>query len=346
MSKELIVQSDIDVAKGILDKSDAAYKSAAAATEKVVVKDENTKDRAFKLRDQINAVSKQYKEARMPFTRKLDEIRKLFTASENRFDELVKKIDTELDGYAKEVYKAEQLRIAEEQKKLNAVKERQNIEQYLVDLVAGFIKEIDVRLNAALAKVETKEDGDKFAAQLKNNPIWTSGMEEQYFNSQMYDKAVFKEIADKNYADLKAEYVDSCRKMYKLISDMIPVKLQDKEEAARLLAAEKERKKKEEKEKEATLDASKQAELALAQLDADPVDTSVKVKKKIEIVTNEGWLQVISLWYKHDPDARNKDLSRKTFMQCLKYCEKLANSDDIFIEHDSVKYIDDVKATK
>lgn len=69
-----------------------------------------------------------------------------------------------------------------------------------------------------------------------------------------------------------------------------------------------------------------------------------KVTKKISIISPEGYMQVLALWWaKEGCNLSEAELS-KVFKKQISFCEKLANKDGQFIEHPSVQYTDEVKA--
>jgi len=70
-----------------------------------------------------------------------------------------------------------------------------------------------------------------------------------------------------------------------------------------------------------------------------------KVSYVINVLNHQGWLMVFANYFEHYGNALDLEtVGKKTLNQMKKDVEKLANSKGIFIEHESVEYIEDVKA--
>ncbi|MCM1356461.1 MAG: hypothetical protein NC212_08660 [Staphylococcus sp.] len=69
-----------------------------------------------------------------------------------------------------------------------------------------------------------------------------------------------------------------------------------------------------------------------------------KVTKKLRIVSPEGYMQVLALWWAKEGCNLSEDELAKTFKKQITFCEKLANKDGQLIEHPSVQYVEEVKA--
>ena len=69
-----------------------------------------------------------------------------------------------------------------------------------------------------------------------------------------------------------------------------------------------------------------------------------KVTKKIQLLNPEGIMPIISLWWSKEGCTLSVDELAKMFKKQIAFCEKLANKDEIFIQNESVEYVDEVKA--
>lgn len=121
------------------------------------------------------------------------------------------------------------------------------------------------------------------------------------------------------------------------------------EERRRKEAAEKEeeRRRKEEEDRAKDELARKQSEidgLFGAQIIVQGYQPKVKVTQKIELLNPEGIMAILAMWWGKEGCTLSTDELSKMFKKQIAFCEKLANKENIFIEDESVSYIDDVKA--
>lgn len=131
------------------------------------------------------------------------------------------------------------------------------------------------------------------------------------------------------------------------------------EEAARMKAemearqkAEAERIEKERAEREAEEKRKAELERKTAEMTslfdgqaaASTYQPKTKVMKKITLLNPEGIMPVISLWWSKEGCTLSVGELAKMFKKQIAFCEKLANKDEIFIQNESVEYVDEVKA--
>ena len=131
------------------------------------------------------------------------------------------------------------------------------------------------------------------------------------------------------------------------------------EEAARMKAemearqkAEAERIEKERAEREAEEKRKAELERKTAEMTslfdgqaaASTYQPKTKVTKKITLLNPEGIMPVISLWWSKEGCTLSVGELAKMFKKQIAFCEKLANKDEIFIQNESVEYVDEVKA--
>ena len=69
-----------------------------------------------------------------------------------------------------------------------------------------------------------------------------------------------------------------------------------------------------------------------------------KVTKRIQLLNPEGIMPIISLWWSKEGCTLPMDELAKIFKKQITFCEKLANKDGVFVNDESVEYVDEVKA--
>lgn len=131
------------------------------------------------------------------------------------------------------------------------------------------------------------------------------------------------------------------------------------EEAARMKAemearqkAEAERIEKERAEREAEEKRKAELERKTAEMTslfdgqaaASTYQPKTKVTKKITLLNPEGIMPVISLWWSKEGCTLSVGELAKMFKKQIAFCEKLANKDGVFVNDESVEYVDEVKA--
>ena len=81
-----------------------------------------------------------------------------------------------------------------------------------------------------------------------------------------------------------------------------------------------------------------------SQAAASTYQPKTKVTKRISLLNPEGIMPVISLWWSKEGCNLSVDELVKMFKKQIAFCEKLANKDEVFIQNESVEYVDEVKA--
>lgn len=315
------------------------------------ITDEATKNSAFVLRDKIKLAATTYKEMRMPFTRKLNDIVSLFTGNEKGFDGLVTDIESKANMWAtKELAKK---RAADE------ANDKLLKEQQTKIALEGVIREgLRMRINAMLENIRTAAGAivnavtkDNLADQKKKlatEPRWVpETMDKFYFKVDPWtnDQDTFKRIADEEFEANKTDYLTKAKTILTDSLAIVDVALTNKAEADRLQAAATEQAKKDTEIQSEEAQRATAAELALANLDINKAELAkgIKPKMKIDIQGNDGWIQIIAFWFQHDPAAKTADLSKKTFLQCKTFAENLCNNTGTILEHEDVIYVEVVK---
>lgn len=110
-----------------------------------------------------------------------------------------------------------------------------------------------------------------------------------------------------------------------------------------------ERKRREEEERQKASLAKQQAEMqnlfdaqSIAQ---QPTYTpKMTVSQKIILLNPEGIPSILTMWWAEEGCKMSADELTKMFKKQIAFCEKLANTKGVFIQDESIEYIDDVKA--
>lgn len=152
---------------------------------------------------------------------------------------------------------------------------------------------------------------------------------------------------------------DTLRRMPSRLAELKRIAAADAQEAARIKAdmeakakAEQQRAEalRREREQQARQEAELQqrqqsmASLFDAAATAQPQAPNVKVSKKIHITNPKGILPIISMWFLHVGCTLSVEELEKMFSKQIRFCEQLANKEEITVKDDNVVYSDDVKA--
>lgn len=117
-----------------------------------------------------------------------------------------------------------------------------------------------------------------------------------------------------------------------------------KAEAERMEKERAEREAEERRKAELERKAAEMTSLFDGQAVASAYQPKAKVTKKIVLLNPEGIMPVISLWWSKEGCHLSAEELAKMFKKQITFCENLANKEEIFIENESVEYVDEVKA--
>lgn len=327
---------------------------AKVASFPAVTNDDEKAD-AFALREKIRLAMEDYKGRRMPFTRALDQITAVFTTAEKGYQALLDTIDGKTKAYATQQLEEARKKKAEADRQLRekerAITRAANIKLDLERKVSGFLDAVRAAAGKVVAEV-TKATLKECQDRLSVDPKWTPKMEAAYYtvspewagNQEEID--AYSEIAKAEYDRLKLHYNTRGKILLADSKSLLEVAVTNKDEAARMQTSLTTAHKKEETKAHEEIVANKEADLAFATMDhAAPPPPAVKIKQKIEVVSNDGWLQIMAFWYANDPEAKTMDLS-KTLSKFKTFAEKKVNFDDTRIVHPAIRYVEDVTAKK
>lgn len=327
---------------------------------------------------------KKMNEKRSPVTKLFDDIRREFTVIENaidptKVDTIPYKLQQYRNQYAAKKRAEEEKRRQEEYKRQQAEQARVKLRQ---DIEGDFKAQFQTYLNQSINWLTTKDNSvtlenyntvyseiknfsDSLPADWLHNlhtliriPGNVSVDELRQFETDI------KERLGKQFSD---QYTAEIQDNKDFILDRLPSKKANLErmaqadaaEAARVKAEieerqrkeaearEAERKRKEEEEKQKAEMARQQAEmngLFSEQASMQNYQPKVKVTQKIELLNPEGIMPILSMWWSKEGCTLSVEELSKLFKKQITFCEKLANKDSVYIENESVQYIDDVKA--
>ena len=327
---------------------------------------------------------KKMNEKRSPVTKLFDDIRREFTVIENaidptKVDTIPYKLQQYRNQYAAKKRAEEEKRRQEEYKRQQAEQARVKLRQ---DIEGDFKAQFQTYLNQSINWLTTKDNSvtlenyNTVYSEIKNFSVslpadWLHNLhtliripgnvsvdELRQFETDI------KERLGKQFTD---QYTAEIQDNKDFILDRLPSKKANLErmaqadaaEAARVKAEMEERKRKEAEEREAERkrkeeEEKQKAEMARQQAEMNGLfseqasmqnyQPKVKVTQKIELLNPEGIMPILSMWWSKEGCTLSVEELSKLFKKQITFCEKLANKDSVYIENESVQYIDDVKA--
>ncbi len=327
---------------------------------------------------------KKMNEKRSPVTKLFDDIRREFTVIENaidptKVDTIPYKLQQYRNQYAAKKRAEEEKRRQEEYKRQQAEQARVKLRQ---DIEGDFKAQFQTYLNQSINWLTTKDNSvtlenyNTVYSEVKNFSVslpadWLHNLHTLIripSNVSVDELRQFetdtKEHLGKQFTE---QYTAEIQDNKDFILDRLPSKKANLErmaqadaaEAARVKAEieerqrkeaearEAERKRKEEEEKQKAEMARQQAEmngLFSEQASMQNYQPKVKVTQKIELLNPEGIMPILSMWWSKEGCTLSVEELSKLFKKQITFCEKLANKDSVYIENESVQYIDDVKA--
>lgn len=327
---------------------------------------------------------KKMNEKRSPVTKLFDDIRREFTVIENaidptKVDTIPYKLQQYRNQYAAKKRAEEEKRRQEEYKRQQAEQARVKLRQ---DIEGDFKAQFQTYLNQSINWLTTKDNSvtlenyNTVYSEVKNFSVslpadWLHNLHTLIripANISADELRQFetdtKERLGKQFTE---QYTAEIQDNKDFILDRLPSKKANLErmaqadaaEAARVKAEMEERKRKEAEEREAERkrkeeEEKQKAEMARQQAEMNGLfseqasmqnyQPKVKVTQKIELLNPEGIMPILSMWWSKEGCTLSVEELSKLFKKQITFCEKLANKDSVYIENESVQYIDDVKA--
>lgn len=327
---------------------------------------------------------KKMNELRSPVTKLFDDIRKEFTGMENDIDPtkagtIPYQLQQVRNKYAAKKREEEERHRCEEMARQQAEQARKQLRQ---DVEDDFNNQFTAMLNASINALTNLDNSvtlanyDEIAKKVSEYAVNLS--EDFLYNLHItiripagitVDEVRNVEIETKEMLAKKFTEMYSCEmqdnKDY--ILDRLPskkanlerIEKANAEEAARIkaemeertrkeaAAKEEERKRKEEEERvkaEMERKSSEMEGLFDMQAVVQGYAPKVKVTQKIELLNPDGIMAILGTWWSKEGCTLTVEELTKMFKKQITFCEKLANKDGIYIEDESVNYVEDVKA--
>jgi len=327
---------------------------------------------------------KKMNEKRSPVTKLFDDIRREFTVIENaidptKADTIPYKLQQYRNQYAAKKRAEEEKRRQEEYKRQQAEQARVKLRQ---DIEGDFKTQFQTYLNQSINWLTAKdssvtlENYNTVYSEVKNFSAslpadWLQNLHTLIripgnvsVDELRQIETDTKERLGKQFTE---QYTAEIQDNKDFILDRLPSKKANLERIAQADAAdaarakaemeerqrkeakerEAERKRREEEEKQKAEMARQQAEMSglfAEQASMQSYQPKVKVTQKIELLNPEGIMPILSMWWSKEGCTLSVEELSKLFKKQITFCEKLANKDNVYIENESIQYIDDVKA--
>ncbi len=334
--------------------------------------------------DKVKRTLAKMNENRSPLTKLFDEVRKEFTKLENtidpgKTDTVPYRLQALRNAYAARKRAEEERRRREEVERQQAKAAR---DKFFTDVEDYFKREFQNMLSVQLRAISDTDSAitlDNCEASKKQLEDWSDVLPSEWFDALKSTVAVPYNIPVGEAAAIEAEvkkrlkvqftehfksevqdnidyYLD---RLPSKKANLVRIAQASAEESARLQAEMEERKRREAAEQEADRlrkeeEERKRTELARQKEEMNNLFTGqvvgqtyapkVSVTKKIELLNPEGIMAIIGMWWSKEGASLTVEELTKMFKKQITACEKLANKDGIFIENESVAYVDNVKA--
>ena len=323
-------------------------------------------------------------ERRSPATKLFDQVRTAFTVIENEIDPAKSgtigyQLQQLRNQYAAKKQAEEEKRLREEMARRQA---EEAARKFRMDVEDDFRQQFQDLVNATLNKITEVDNNltlDNYDASLLSLkaikastdgcvPAWVETLHASCFIPMGVKVSdVEKEIKQKLAKQFEEQYLAEVGDTVDYTIDRLPSKKANleriakanAEEAARIKAemearqkAEAARMEKERAAREAEAKAKAEMEKQTAEMTSlfnqqatvAGYQPKTKVTKKINLLNPEGIMAVIALWWSKEGCTLTVDELSKMFKKQITFCEKLANKEDIFVNDESVEYVDEVKA--
>lgn len=333
--------------------------------------------------DKARRTVKTMNERRSPVTKLFDEVRSAFTTMENAIDPsksgtIAYELQQYRNQYAAKKREEEEKRYREEMAHRQAEEARHRFRQEVED---DFKRQFQDTVNATtniLTRIDNNITLENFEQSVKAvrdiqtelSPEWIanlkscvripSGMDistvqaiesetKQRLSKQFYEQYAFEVGSTVNYiidrlpskkANLEKIAQANAEEAARLKTEM---EARQKAEAARIEAERAAREAEEKRKAEMERSTAEMISLFDAQATTSTYQPKTKVTKKINLLNPEGIMPVISLWWSKEGCTLSVEELSKMFKKQITFCEKLANKDELFIQNESVEYVDEVK---
>lgn len=345
--------------------------------------DEELDRRAASYIEKSRRTVKAMNDRRATVTRLFDRLRAAYTAMENEIDPSKAgtagyRLQQMRNQYAAERRAEEEKRRAEELRRQQA---EAAARKFRMDVEEDFRQKFRSLVNENINKINSIDSGmtpENFCTcattlrAMKDSAYALTAWLEALHTSCVIPagadvEAVEKETKEKLAAEFRMEYLAGVCDLADYVLDRLPSKRDEleriaaaeTEEAARMKAElearqreeaarmEQQRAEREAEEKRRTEMEKKQTEMDslfnTAQVEMAPA-AKVKVSKKIKLISNNGILSVIGLWWSREGCHMSTEELAKMFKKQITFCEKLADREGVEVTDPEVEYFEEVKA--
>lgn len=327
---------------------------------------------------------KRMNERRSPVTKLFDEVRSAFTAIENDIDPskantVSYKLQQLRNAFAKQKREEEERKRAEMMAKQQL---KQAIERYKIDTEENLKQQLNSAINQSINAIKDIYNAvtlENYKQSLKRIEEISTELHDGWINNLRSTsrtpaiiptsdaKQIEQELITQLTSKFKEQYASEIGDMKTYVLERFPSKKANLERIAKANEAEAERLKNEleqrqrleaerleaerikrEEEERKKTELAKQASemngLFSEQATISGYQPKASVTKKINILNTEGILPIVSMWWSKEGCHLSIEELTKVFKKQISFCEKIANKEGIFVQDESVEYIDDVKA--
>lgn len=315
---------------------------------------------------------KKMNEKRSPVTKLFDDIRREFAVIENaidptKADTIPYKLQQYRNQYAAKKRAEEEKRRQEEYKRQQAEQARVKLRQ---DIEGDFKTQFQTYLNQSINWLTAKDSSvtlENYSTVYSEVKNFSASLPADWLQNL---HTLIRIPGNVSVDELRQIETDTKERLGKQFTEQYTAEIQDNKDfildrlpskkanleriaqadaadAARAKAEMEERQRKEEEEKQKAEMARQQAEMSglfAEQASMQSYQPKVKVTQKIELLNPEGIMPILSMWWSKEGCTLSVEELSKLFKKQITFCEKLANKDSVYIENESVQYIDDVKA--
>ena len=318
----------------------------------------------------VSITIKNMDERRKPITQIFDRVRSFFTSQEKEIDPkdsttIPGKLVAKRNEYAKFKYEEEQKRKKEAEQRARIETEKANYQQTIENNLLSYFNQYLSSKVSELQGIFSNLTHKNFDREIIGITVFQTDYPKSHFDKFSADSATkYEQYAQQYKAKLlnvKQDLTDRIPSKRKELAELEQLRLANAEAAAK---AEEVRKQREAAETAKQMEEIKKAEEAAKQEAAmkaqqssigslfagaaasiAPPPTNAKVKEKIIVLHQQGYLEVFQMWWINEGQTLPVEELEKIFKKMITYCEKQANSkEQKHIESQFISYEADVKA--
>ena len=302
----------------------------------------------------VSVTIKNMDERRKPITQIFDRVRSFFTSQEKEIDPkdsttIPGKLVAKRNEYAKFKYEEEQKRKKEAEQRARIETEKANYQQIIENSLLSYFNQYLSSKVSELQGIFSNLTHENFDREVIGITVFQTDYPKSHFDkfsadsatyyiSQETKKEIRRNILEGKYEQYAQQYKAKLLNVKQDLTDRIPSKRKELAELEQLRFANAEAAAKAE-------EVRKQREAAGAAASIAPPPTNAKVKEKIIVLHQQGYLEVFQMWWINEGQTLPVEELEKIFKKMITYCEKQANSkEQKHIESQFISYEADVKA--